>query len=121
MIPTHASTGRATFVAGVRTGISNSWDVWTIRSSCAAFALNSVRSKRFSTSIRTLPKVSSMLREDRPGNKRLVAYCVPAAGSELNFSELRNHLLSRLPDYMVPAAFVGLPTLPLTPQRQDRP
>ena len=43
-----------------------------------------------------------------------MAYCVPAADTELSFSELRSHLRNRLPDYMVPAAFVGLDTLPLT-------
>jgi len=55
------------------------------------------------------------LREDRPGDKRLVAYCVPASDCELNFSDLRIHLQQRLPDYMVPAALVRLESLPLTP------
>ena len=55
-----------------------------------------------------------ILREDRPGDKRLVAYCVSAAGIELNLSELRTHLRSRLPDYMLPAAFVILDAFPLT-------
>jgi hypothetical protein len=55
-----------------------------------------------------------ILREDRPGDKRLVAYCVAASDSEPKFSELRSHLQQRLPDYMLPAAFVVLDTLPLT-------
>ena len=56
-----------------------------------------------------------MLRKHRSGDKRLVAYCVPATETTLSFSELRNHLRNRLPDYMVPAAFVTLESLPLTP------
>ena len=55
-----------------------------------------------------------ILREDRPGDKRLVAYCVAAANVELNHTDLRSHLRNRLPDYMLPAAFVELNALPLT-------
>ena len=54
------------------------------------------------------------LREDRPGDKRLVAYCVAASDSEPKFSELRSYLQQRLPDYMLPSAFVVLDSLPLT-------
>jgi amino acid adenylation domain-containing protein len=54
-------------------------------------------------------------REDRPGEKRLVAYVVPEAGTEPSAAELREHLRGSLPDYMVPAAFVMLDSLPLTP------
>jgi amino acid adenylation domain-containing protein/non-ribosomal peptide synthase protein (TIGR01720 family) len=53
-------------------------------------------------------------REDRPGERRLVAYVVAREGREAAAGELRAHLQARLPDYMVPAAFVAMPALPLT-------
>ena len=54
---------------------------------------------------------------DRNGNPRLVGYVVPAADAmtSLNTSAVRAHLLARLPEYMVPAAYVVLDALPLTP------
>ncbi|MEU2543825.1 amino acid adenylation domain-containing protein [Streptomyces iakyrus] len=58
-----------------------------------------------------------VVREDRPGDKRLVAYAVPAAGVTAlpATADLREHLAQDLPDYMVPLAIVPLVTLPLTP------
>jgi acyl-coenzyme A synthetase/AMP-(fatty) acid ligase/acyl carrier protein len=53
-------------------------------------------------------------REDRPGDRRLVAYVVPhAAAPQVN--DLRVHLRGMLPDYMVPVAFVMLARLPISP------
>lgn len=54
-------------------------------------------------------------REDTPGDKRLIAYIVPVSGVEVTASALRETLMSRLPDYMIPAAFVLLDAFPLTP------
>ncbi|MGW1230682.1 amino acid adenylation domain-containing protein, partial [Streptomyces sp. NPDC002530] len=53
-------------------------------------------------------------REDRPGDKRLVAYLVAAPGSAPEPAELAGRLRRDLPDYMVPAAFVTVDALPLT-------
>ena len=53
--------------------------------------------------------------EDKQGNKRLVAYVAPHNGSTISIKELRNFLKEKLPDFMVPSAFVLLDSLPLTP------
>jgi amino acid adenylation domain-containing protein len=55
----------------------------------------------------------AVIREDEPGRKLLVAYLV-ASGETPGSGELRAFLAGRLPDYMVPSAFVVLPALPLT-------
>jgi natural product biosynthesis luciferase-like monooxygenase protein/amino acid adenylation domain-containing protein len=54
-------------------------------------------------------------REDTPGDKRLVAYLVAASGQALSVRSLRAHLLERLPEPLVPSAFVPLEAMPLTP------
>ena len=47
--------------------------------------------------------------------KFLAAYVVPVQNSEVDNTELRRHLRQKLPEYMVPAAFVTMESLPLTP------
>ena len=63
------------------------------------------------------PKVRQnvvIVREDTPGNKRLVAYVVGKPELNLTIEELRNALKQQLPDYMIPSSFVQLEEFPLT-------
>jgi thioesterase domain-containing protein/aryl carrier-like protein len=56
-----------------------------------------------------------VVREDVPGNKRLVAYWVAQEGQAPEASELREYLKQKLPAHMMPSAFVKLEKVPLTP------
>ena len=63
------------------------------------------------------PKVKQaavIVREDRPGDKRLVGKITEEGDKEPD-AELRAHVKKTLPDYMTPQAVVTMPTLPLTP------
>ncbi|MBR8745519.1 CDA peptide synthetase III, partial [Nocardiopsis sp. MG754419] len=55
-----------------------------------------------------------VVREDRPGDRRLVAYAVAEVGVEADPAALRADLAASLPEYMVPSAVVVLDELPLT-------
>jgi amino acid adenylation domain-containing protein len=59
-----------------------------------------------------------LLREDDPGEKRLVAYLVAANGEPPHVDELRRFLRLKLPEHMIPTAFVMLAELPHTPQNK---
>lgn len=60
-------------------------------------------------------QAAATVREDKPGEKKLVAYIVLEKGNELNVKEARTFLHTLLPDYMMPSAIVQLEALPRTP------
>ncbi|MDA3642719.1 amino acid adenylation domain-containing protein [Saccharopolyspora indica] len=62
-----------------------------------------------------------IVREDEPGQRRLVGYVIPTDGAEFDAALLREHLATQLPDYMVPTALLPLTALPLnTSGKLDR-
>jgi amino acid adenylation domain-containing protein len=62
-----------------------------------------------------LSEVAADVREDARGEKHLVAYFVAREGQRPGSSELRVHLRTKLPEYMIPSIFVQIDALPLTP------
>ncbi|HEX2091654.1 MAG TPA: alpha/beta fold hydrolase, partial [Longimicrobiaceae bacterium] len=60
-------------------------------------------------------EVVAAVREDRPGDRRSVAYVTARDGQALVPAELRTHVGTHLPEYMVPSTVVVLEALPLTP------
>ncbi|XYI03749.1 amino acid adenylation domain-containing protein [Sorangium sp. So ce1128] len=59
--------------------------------------------------------VAVIAREEAPGDRRLVAYWSAREAPGPSAGELRRHLKERLPEYMVPSAFVAVEAMPLTP------
>jgi len=60
-------------------------------------------------------QVAVAVRRDGPGDKQLIAYFVPAADAPAEAAALRELAAERLPEYMMPAAFLPLDRMPLTP------
>jgi len=62
-----------------------------------------------------LRQTAAIVREDSPGDKRLVAYVCPNQGQILTSGQLRRFLEEKLPDYMIPGIFIIMEAFPLTP------
>ena len=62
----------------------------------------------------SITQAAVIMREDRPGDQQLVAYVVGHRSADVDSAALAGHAAAKLPDYMVPAAFVVLDALPLT-------
>ena len=106
-------TGPGTWPGGTR---RVSWSTWAgpmTRSRCAGSGSSWARSRRCWRAA-GVAQAAVMVREDRPGDKRLAGYVVPAAGVALDPAGLRAAAARVLPGYMVPAAVVVLDALPLT-------
>ncbi|MCQ4122212.1 amino acid adenylation domain-containing protein [Rhodococcus tibetensis] len=56
-----------------------------------------------------------VVREDRPGDQRLVAYATSVPGGRIDPDQLHRRAASRLPDYMIPAAFIAVDEFPTLP------
>jgi len=69
-------------------------------------------------SIGTLKEAAVVTRQDGAPEPRLVAYVVPATHPGPTTTALRRHLAERLPDYMIPSAYVVLDSLPLNDNRK---
>jgi amino acid adenylation domain-containing protein len=66
-------------------------------------------------------EVVVLVREDIPNDKRIVAYITANQNQKITTSEVRDYIKEKLPDFMVPAYFIVLDRLPLTPnQKIDR-
>jgi amino acid adenylation domain-containing protein len=60
-------------------------------------------------------QVAVIVREDQPGRKQLAAYVAPEPqAAQIDEAGLREHIMRKLPDYMMPAAFITVDALPLT-------
>lgn len=66
-------------------------------------------------SIDKVAEVTVVVREDRPDDKRLIAYVVLKEKGSMSMVELKNKLKEKLPEFMIPSAFVVLDKLPLSP------
>src|SRR6266568_2635217 len=67
------------------------------------------------TESRNVAQAVVIMREDQPGDQRLIAYVVSKSGARIDARELRRQIEKKLPDHMVPSTIVELDRLPLTP------
>ena len=113
--PVPGCTAPATWSASGGTAPWSSSAAPTTRSSSGASASSSARSSRPSPPRPGIAQAVVIVREDQPGDRRLVAYVVGPRTSPSTAAALTDELRVQLPSYMVPSAIVALDRLPLTP------
>ena len=65
------------------------------------------------SALEEVSKCVVLMREDEPGDQRLVAYYTPSDGQKISISAMRDQIQEKVPQYMVPSNFMELGTLPL--------
>ena len=63
----------------------------------------------------TVKRAVTVVREDRPGDRRLVGYLIAEEGQTIDMAAVQKNLSERLPEYMVPSVLTTLSEFPLTP------
>ena len=107
------STAQAIVAGSCPTAEYNTWAATTTSSRSAAFALSRARSRQRCAEHPEVDACAVVAREAPNGEQQLVAYIVGEPGCPSD-AEARDWLRRRLPEYMVPSAFVRLSALPTT-------
>jgi acyl-coenzyme A synthetase/AMP-(fatty) acid ligase len=89
-------------------GIWSSQAAPTIRSSCADYRIEPGEIEAILEQCPGVKQAVVVAREDREGDQRLTAYLIPDPAANVDGSDLKNALSAKLPDAMIPSAFVSL-------------
>ena len=119
-IPSMMVKGEGCIGPGILSGVvptatSSIWAASTIRSRSAAYRIELGEIETVLAQHPAIQEAVVLAREDSPGDKRLMAYVVATDGSAPSATTCAAISRHKLPDYMVPSAFVFLDSLPLTP------
>ena len=98
-----------------RTATWSFWDASTIRSRFGATAIELGEVEAVLEQHMGVQQAVAIVREDTPGDQRLVAYMVSPSVDKVSLADITGWARSKLPEYMVPSALVFLDSLPLTP------
>ena len=113
--PGRSSTAPATWRVASRMATSSTWAASTTRSRSAASGSSSARSRPCSPSMPAVSDCAVVVREDAPGDKRLVAYVVAARPGRAPRGAASAARRRSCPSTWCPPHFVLLAALPLTP------
>ena len=103
--------------------LAESWNVlagWTTKSRYAGTVSNWARLKEVLALHHAVRQCAVVVRESAANGKTLVAFFEAEGEADPAISDLRAHLKTELPDYMVPSALIPMKVLPLDAEWQDR-